>query len=53
MGNKDYENAMDEEMNVFMGNKILGLVKFPQRNKAIGCKLLYKVKCRFDGKLDR
>ena len=44
---------MDEEMNALAKNRTWELVRLPLGKKAIGCKWLYKVKCKANGILER
>ena len=45
--------AMDEEMNALAENKTWDLVPLPEGKKTIGCKWVYKIKCKSDGSVER
>ena len=53
IGNVNWENAMDEEMNALDMNQTWELVPLPDGKKAIGCKWVYKVKHKADGTIER
>lgn len=53
-GKQVWETAMDEEMDALDKNDTWELVELPQGKNAIGCKWVYKVKCKSDdGSLER
>lgn len=45
--------AMDEEYNALVENDTWDLVELPDGKLPIGCKWVYKVKCKSDGSLER
>ncbi len=51
--NKEWRNAMDEEISSLMENKTWNLVKLPGGKKPIGCKWIYKTKCDEHGNVVR
>jgi len=53
LGNKHWCTAMENEYQALMKNKTWHLVPRPQGKNIIGCKWVYKVKCRADGTIDR
>ncbi|MCO5563971.1 hypothetical protein L7F22_017624 [Adiantum nelumboides] len=53
IGNKNWENAMDEEIVALDVNQTWELVPLPKGKKAIGCKWVYKVKHKADGTIER
>jgi hypothetical protein len=53
VGNRKWDNAMDEEMAVLDFNATWELVALPKDKKAIGCKWVYKVKHNVDGSVNR
>lgn len=50
---KNWCKAMDEEMNALAKNSTWKLVALPDGKKSIGCKWVYKVKCKSDGTIER
>ena len=53
LGNENWEHAMDEEMDALVKNETWDLVRLPKGKKPIGCKWVYKVKCKADGSIER
>lgn len=45
--------AMDEEYDALLENRIWDLVKLPEGKMSIGCKWVYKVKFKSNGSLER
>ncbi|MCO5578753.1 hypothetical protein L7F22_032598 [Adiantum nelumboides] len=52
ISNKDWENAMDEEIAMLDVNQTCELVPLLEGKKAIGCKWVYKVKHKADGTIE-
>ena len=53
MEKEKWEKAMDEEMDALALNQTLDLVELPVRKTPIGCKWVYKVKCKSDGLVEQ
>jgi hypothetical protein len=53
IGNRKWDNAMDEEMAALDANATWELVALPKDKKVIGCKWVYKVKHNADGFVSR
>ena len=50
---KEWQEAMDEEMNALVKNETWDLVKLPSTKNVIGCKWVYKMKYNSDGLVER
>ncbi|KAL2238004.1 UNVERIFIED_CONTAM: Retrovirus-related Pol polyprotein from transposon RE2 [Sesamum indicum] len=50
---KEWKVAMENEIKTLEENKTWDITKLPKDKKAIGCKWIYKLKLKQDGKIDR
>jgi len=52
-GKLEWERAMEAEYDTLMKTQTWELTVLPSGKKPIGCKWVYKIKCKVDGTLDR
>lgn len=48
-----WKEDMKEEINSLIENRTWNLQALPSNHKAVGCKWVYRVKCKPDGTIDR
>jgi len=53
LGDRNWAAAMENERQALLRNKTWHLVPLPKGKNVIGCKWVYKVKCKADGTVDR
>ena len=53
LGNKNWEDAMREEMSALERNKTWEVVELPKGKKTVGCKWVFALKYKADGSLER